>query len=61
MHNKFDLICIVLYCIVLYCIAECKARVEHVDDDGLDLLVNSLKPCFTSRFGEVCWAQGGTL
>jgi hypothetical protein len=45
----------------MLCIAECKASVEHFDDDGLDLLVNSLKPCFTSRFGEVCWAQGGTL
>jgi len=41
-----------------YC-SDCKATVEHLDDDGLDLLVNALTPCFTSRFGEVCWAQGG--
>jgi len=41
-----------------YC-SDCKATVDHLDDDGLDLLVNALTPCFTSRFGEVCWAQGG--
>ena len=41
-----------------YC-SECKAKVEHSDDDGLDALVDALGPCFTSRFGEVCWAQGG--
>lgn len=41
-----------------YC-PDCKATVEYLDDDGLDLLVNALTPCFTSRFGEVCWAQGG--
>ena len=29
------------------------------DDDGLDALVDAVGPCFTSRFGEVCWAQGG--
>lgn len=29
------------------------------DDDGLDKKVNMLPPAFTSRFGEICWAQGG--
>lgn len=31
-----------------------------VDEDGLGKLVNALPPSFTSRFGEVCWAAGGT-
>lgn len=39
--------------------AECKAGMTHFDEDGLDALVEVLSPCFTSRFGEVCWAQGG--
>eukprot|EP00536_Pseudo-nitzschia_multiseries_P000917 jgi/Psemu1/250046/estExt_Genewise1Plus.C_110159 len=30
----------------------------HQDDDGLEALVSALAPSFTSRFGEVCWAQG---
>lgn len=29
------------------------------EDDGLDKLVSALSPPFTSRFGEICWAQGG--
>lgn len=32
----------------------------NFDEDGLEALVNALAPSFTSRFGEVCWAQGGT-
>ena len=40
-------------------IAECKARVEPFADDGLDALIDALSPVFTSRFGEICWAQGG--
>eukprot|EP00537_Pseudo-nitzschia_pungens_P013217 CAMPEP_0172392090 /NCGR_PEP_ID=MMETSP1061-20121228/8328_1 /TAXON_ID=37318 /ORGANISM="Pseudo-nitzschia pungens, Strain cf. pungens" /LENGTH=506 /DNA_ID=CAMNT_0013122865 /DNA_START=310 /DNA_END=1830 /DNA_ORIENTATION=+ len=39
--------------------AECKASMGQPDDDGLEALVNALEPSFTSRFGEVCWAQGG--
>ena len=41
--------------------ADCKARLERFDEDGLEALVNALSPSFTSRFGEVCWAQGGAF
>lgn len=41
-----------------YC-SECKASMGNFDEDGLEALVNALAPSFTSRFGEVCWAQGG--
>ena len=41
-----------------YC-AECKGGVAQYNLDGLDSLVDALSPCFTSRFGEVIWAQGG--
>lgn len=37
--------------------AECK--IPTFEDDGLDRLVNALSPTFTSRFGEIIWAQGG--
>ncbi len=37
--------------------AKCKQPLY--EDDGLDKLVNALPPAFTSRFGEICWAQGG--
>ncbi len=38
----------------------CKTQWRPVsDDDGLEKLVSALSPTFTSRFGEVCWAQGG--
>mmetsp|Transcript_10791 Transcript_10791/g.19857 ORF Transcript_10791/g.19857 Transcript_10791/m.19857 type:complete len:233 (-) Transcript_10791:2081-2779(-) len=38
----------------------CKAEMVPLeDDDGLEQLVSALSPTFTSRFGEVCWAQGG--
>lgn len=30
------------------------------DDDGLDPLVCALPPRYTERFGEICWAQGGS-
>jgi hypothetical protein len=30
------------------------------EDDGLDPLVCALPPRFTQRFGEICWAQGGS-
>lgn len=29
------------------------------DGDGLEQLVSSLPPNFTTRFAEICWAQGG--
>jgi len=29
-------------------------------DDGLDPLVCALPPRYTERFGEICWAQGGS-
>ena len=29
------------------------------NNDGLDELVSATSPEYTSRFGEVCWAQGG--
>jgi hypothetical protein len=39
---------------------KCKDFAESFEgDDGLDKLVCALPPSFTSRFGEVCWAQGG--
>eukprot|EP00980_Cylindrotheca_fusiformis_P015227 scaffold4225_cov128-Cylindrotheca_fusiformis.AAC.7 len=36
-----------------------KCKVPSFEDDGLDQLVSALPPAYTSRFGEVCWAQGG--
>jgi hypothetical protein len=36
-----------------------KCKVPSFQDDGLDQLVSALPPSYTSRFGEVCWAQGG--
>lgn len=29
-------------------------------EDGLEQLVSACSPSFTSRYGEICWAQGGT-
>jgi hypothetical protein len=47
-----------LYSTLLYStVAKCK--VPSFQDDGLEKLVSALTPRFTSRFGEVCWAQGG--
>lgn len=40
--------------------AKCKSELIPFEDDGLERLVSALSPRFTSRFGEVCWAQGGT-
>ena len=39
-----------------------KCKLIHVakDDDGLDYLVSVLPPSYTSRFGEIVWAAGGT-
>jgi hypothetical protein len=36
-----------------------KCKIPSFQDDGLDQLVSALPPSYTSRFGEVCWAQGG--
>lgn len=36
-----------------------KCKLPLFEDDGLDRLVTALPPAFTSRFGEICWAQGG--
>lgn len=38
---------------------DCKVGSTCFNEDGLEALVNALPPCFTSRFGEICWAQGG--
>ena len=48
-----------------FCI-KCKPRIATrtntapKEDDGLDPLVCALPPRFTQRFGEICWAQGGS-
>jgi hypothetical protein len=36
----------------------CKPDLER-DGDGLELKVAAMPPTYTSRFGEVVWAQGG--
>jgi hypothetical protein len=40
-------------------VGKCKDVGKVFQDDGLDKLVCALPPAFTSRFGQVCWAQGG--
>lgn len=37
---------------------KCKPELQE-EEDGLDLKVAALPPSFTSRFGQVVWAQGG--
>ena len=44
---------------ILASLDKCQAHLDAFQDDGLDKLVSALPPSFTSRFGEVCWAQGG--
>jgi len=39
---------------------KCKHLHSTKDDDGLDSLVSALPPQYTSRFGEIVWASGGT-
>jgi len=38
----------------------CKHLHSTKDDDGLDSLVSALPPQYTSRFGEIVWAAGGS-
>lgn len=38
--------------------ARCKE--PSFENDGLDELISALSPNYTERFGEVCWASGGT-
>lgn len=40
-------------------ISTARCRVPNFVQDGLDQLVCALPPSITSRFGEICWAQGG--
>ncbi len=37
----------------------CKPIYDVLEEDGLDQKICTLPPSFTSRFGEICWAQGG--
>jgi hypothetical protein len=37
----------------------CKPKPKKSEGDGLEQLVSALPPSYTSRFGEICWAQGG--
>lgn len=46
------------HCFIATYSAQCK--ITTVEDDGLEKLVTALPPAFTSRFGEIVWAQGGT-
>lgn len=47
------------FCPFFICLQLAECKIPIFEDDGLDRLVNALPPVFTSRFGEICWAQGG--
>jgi hypothetical protein len=57
-HTALHHTLFLFFCFIL-CTAACKPKPSKDQGDGLEQMVCALPPLFVSRFGEICWAQGG--